>query len=361
MSNHEKTSVTLVFPAVGHAAAEYLRSARLRGEHVVCAASVPNDEFVSEFGWLQRLPFIHDDDFESVFFALVEGHSISRLFCPVSTVYAFMNQFISARGLDIQLVGFSPVRQQMELHRQLMARATRLLTLVELCAAGAPALSLREVAGVLRQASLIYGESNDDKLAAMMGIFAAAPKGDVVEIGSLMGRSAFVLLYLARRHEVGSLLTIDPWSARECVQQQSPGALQWVTDEWDFEVLSEGFAVNFVPFGSGDHAHLRKPSNEAFPLYANGNAITSSEGAPVVYSGGISVIHIDGNHDYGCVKNDCLLWLDKMLPESWLILDDYVWTHGDGPYRTGNELLQDQSERIECAFVCGKALFVKFR
>jgi len=63
------------------------------------------------------------------------------------------------------------------------------------------------------------------------------------------------------------------------------------------------------------------------------------------------------NHDYGSVKKDCELWLDRMLPGSWLILDDYIWAHGDGPYRAGNELLLDQPERIGCAFVCGKALF----
>lgn len=361
MSNQETNRATLVFPAVGHAAAEYVRAARSRGEHVVCAASVPNDEITSEFGDLQRLPSIYDDNFESIFFAFIKEQSVCRLFCPVSTVYAFMTQFVSAHHLDIQLIGYSPVRQQIELHRQLMARATKLLGLVELCPAGAPALSRLEVAGVLRQASLIYGESNDDKLAAMMGIFASAPVGDVVEIGSLMGRSAFVLLYLARRYSVGTLLTIDPWSAVECIQHESPGALQIVTDEWDYEVLSEGFAVSLVPFGSGDHAHLRKPSNEAFPLYANGNVISSPGGGPVAHSGRISVIHIDGNHDYDCVKKDCELWLSRMLPGSWLILDDYIWTHGDGPYRTGNELIQEQTERIECAFVCGKALFVKLR
>lgn len=361
MSNQDANRATLVFPAVGHAAADYMRAARLKGEHVVCAASVSNDEIANEFGGLQRLPFIYDDDFEGVFFAFIKEQSIGRLFCPVSTVYAFMTQFISTHHLDIQLIGYSPVRQQIELHRQLIARATKLLALVELCTSGGPALSMLEVAGVLRQASLIYGESNDDKLAAMMGIFASAPVGDVVEIGSLMGRSAFVLLYLARRYGVGSLLTIDPWSALECIQHESPGALQIVTDEWDYEVLSQGFAVNLLPFGSGGHAHLRKPSNEAFTQYANGGVISSALGGPVAYTGRIAVIHIDGNHDYACVKKDCELWLGRMLPGSWLILDDYIWSHGDGPYRTGNELLQEQAERIECAFACGKALFVKLR
>lgn len=354
-------AATLVFPAVNAAALDYLKAARSRGERVVCAASVANDEVAAAAGELHRLPSIHDADFAARFFALADAQSVARVLCPVSTVHAFMTRFLAQRRPELQLIGESPVQQQILAHRALMARAQRLLPMVELCADGAPALSLREVAGVLRQASLIYGESNDDKLAAMMGIFARAPQGDVVEIGSLMGRSAFVLLYLAWRHRVGPLLTVDPWAAAECVQRESPAALQSVTDEWDYEVLSEGFMLNLVPCRADDHAHLRLPSEAGFAVYAGGEPIRSPLGHPVAHSGTIAVIHIDGNHDYAAVKKDCDLWLTRLVPGGWLILDDYVWAHGDGPQRVGDALLRDQAERIECAFCCGKALFVKLR
>lgn len=353
--------VTLVFPAVNQTALEYLQAARHRGEQVVCAASVANDEIAAESGEFHRLPSIYDDDFPRRFLSLVEEQSIDRLLCPVASVHDFMRRFVAANRLDIELIGQSPIRQQVEQHRQLMARARRLLPSVVLCADGAPALSLLEVAGVLRQASLIYGESNDDKLAAMMGIVATTPAGDVVEIGSLMGKSAFVLLYLAWRYRIGPVLTIDPWKSDTAIQRQSPNEFQALVNEWDFDVLSEGFAVNMIPLRTNDHAHLRQASENAFKVYANGEAIVSPMGGRVAYSGKIAIIHVDGNHDYNCVKKDCELWLGRMLPESWLILDDYSWSHGDGPYRAGNELLHDEPDRIQRAFVCGKALFVKFR
>jgi Methyltransferase domain len=361
MANPKVDGATLVFPAVNQAAVNYLSAARDRGELTVCAASVACDEIAAEWGGLHRLPSIYEDDFPQRFLSLVTLHSIERLFCPVASVHIFMRRFIAAHRLDVELIGQSPVRQQVEQHRQLMARARRLLPLVELCANGAPALSLLEVAGVLRQASLIYGESNDDKLAGVMGIFANAPAGDVVEIGSLMGRSAFVLLYLAWRYRIGPLLTIDPWMPDTAIQRESPDWVQAFGDEWDFEALSEGFFVNMIPFGAHRHAHVRLDSEHAFKIYACGEAILSPMGGRIDYSGKIAVIHIDGNHDYDCVRKDCGLWLDKMLPESWLILDDYIWSHGDGPYRVGNELLHDQPDRVRCAFVCGKALFVKLR
>lgn len=351
---------TLVFPAVNQAAMDYLQAARHRDEQVVCAASVANDEISAAGEVLHRLPSIYDDDFPQRFLSLAGEQKVGRLFCPVASVHDFMRRFVAEYGLGIELVGQSPIRQQVEQHRLLMARARRFLPLVELCADGASALSLIELAGLQRQASLIYGESNDDKLAAMMGIFASAPEGDVVEIGSLMGRSAFVLLYLARRYRIGPVLTIDPWSPNTAIQRQSPDKFQALVDEWDFEVLSEGFLVNMAPFLADDLAHMRLPSESAFKVYAGGEPQLSLTGRALAYSGMISVIHIDGNHDYDCVKRDCELWLGRIQPGSWLVLDDYIWAHGDGPYRAGNELLNEQADRVECAFVCGKALFVKF-
>ena len=360
MSNQNNNDTTLIFPAVNQAAVDYLRAAQQRGEKVVCAASVASGEIAADWGDVHRLPSIYDDDFAPRFLPLLEAQSIGRLLCPVASVHDFMRRFIAAHPIDIELIGQSPIRQQVEQHHQLMARAKRLLPLVELCADGAPPLSLLEVAGVLRQATLIYGESNDDKLAAMMGIFASAPAGDVVEIGSLMGRSAFVLLYLAGRYHIGPLLTVDPWEPDAAIQHESPDEFQALVNEWDFAALSEGFFVNMVPFGAGQHAHLRLASEDAFKIYAGGATILSPMGNRIACSGKIAVIHIDGNHDYDCVRKDCEFWLGRMLPGSWLILDDYIWSHGDGPHRVGDDLLMDHAQNIKCAFVCGKTLFVKF-
>ena len=359
MAQHADAA-TLIFPAVNDAALAYLNAARNRGERVVCAASVANEDMAAAAGTLYRLPSIHDADFVAQFFALADAHAIARVLCPVSTVHAFMVRLL-AQHPGLQLIGESPVQQQIAVHRALMARAQRLMPLVDLCSDEVGLLSLREVAGVLRQASLIYGESNDDKLAAMMGIFADAPAGDVVEIGSLMGRSAFVLLYLAWRYRIGPVLTIDPWAAAECAQHDSPEALQHVTDEWDYEVLSEGFMINLVPCRADDHAHLRLPSGQAFGAYDRREPILSPLGGRIAYSGRIAVIHIDGNHDHAAVQQDCDLWLRHLAPGGWLILDDYVWAHGDGPRRVGDALLHDRAGRVERAFCCGKALFVKLR
>jgi hypothetical protein len=349
-----------VFPAVNLTAVNYLSEAHHRGERTVSAASVSND-IAEEWGKLHHLPSIYDENFPLLFQNLATAYSIDKIFCPVASVHNFITNFLLTHHSDIKLIGQSPVPNEIEKHRQLISRANRLLPLVELCADGLPTLSLLEIAGVLRQASFVYGESNDDKLAALMGVFANAPVGDVIEIGSLMGRTAFVLSHLATRHHIGPLLTVDPWLPGNAIQRDSPGLVTALGNDWDFEVLSEGFFVNMMPFSFDRHAHLRLPSEAAFKLYSTENKFQSRSGHCVNYSGRIAVIHIDGNHDYSCVKLDCELWLDRMLPGAWLILDDYIWLHGDGPHRVGDDLLMRRAQDFECSFVCGKALFIKFR
>lgn len=361
MKSMSDMSATLVFPAVNQAAIAYLTAAKYRGELTVCAASVANDDVAEEWGGLLRLPSIYDDSFAAEFLLLLTNYSVGRMLCPVASVHDFMRRFIATHQLDLELIGQSPIRQQVEQHRQLMVRANRLQQLVALCADGTPSLSVLEIAGVLRQASLTYGESNDDKLAALMGVFSNAPKGDVVEIGSLMGRSAFVLLHLAGRFKTGSVLTVDPWMSGNAVQHDSPQSFQALVDDWDFEVLAEGFHVNMVPFSAERHAHLRMASNDAFEVYSSNEPITCLTGVRVAYTQKIAVIHIDGNHDYAHVSRDCELWLSLLVPGAWVILDDYIWAHGDGPYRVGNTFLREQEERIQRSFVCGKALFIQFK
>ena len=360
--NHGRSSAaTLIFPAVNQLAFDYWRTAQLHSEPTVMAASVPCDESPFNGGTVLRLPMIYEDGFCSAFLNLVAEHSIARVYCPVASVYAHLQRFIVEQELSIELLGDSPIQQQMTQHQELMARSRKLSHFIAACADGANVLPPIDVAGVLRQAALIYGESSDEKLAAMIAIAASAPVGDIVEIGSLMGRTAFVLLYLARRYRIGPLLTIDPWRSANAVHHDSPEVFGSLLSEWDYEALSEGFFVNLAPFASDDHAHLRMPSEQAFALYQSDLPILAQDSSIVSFGRRIAILHIDGNHDYTAVRLDCDLWLDRMLPGAVLILDDYQWAHGNGPQRVGDELIAMYNRRIKRAFVCGKAMFIKLR
>lgn len=353
---------TLIFPALTQAALDYLDAARNRGEAVVAASSVFDAQSEAAFGNLTVLPYVYDSAFREAFLELVGTTGVTRIYSPVASVHAFLGDFIKQERLKVELIGNSPIQQQVEIYRRLRNKAESARPFVQACAAVPNTLSRLNIEAVLRYAASVYGESNEDKLAAMIGIFASAPKGDVVEIGSLMGKSASVMQYLARYYDVGNVLSIDPLSPETSIQREFPSAVQHAMDsQWDYEILREAFVVNLLPLAYGRFNYLRMGSERGYDVYQTRKTIDSEEFGEVSYTGAIAVIHIDGNHDFEHVHQDCELWLQSLAPGAWLILDDYIWAHGDGPYRVGNTLLDVRRDDIERAFVCGKALFVKFR
>ncbi|HET9097641.1 MAG TPA: class I SAM-dependent methyltransferase [Candidatus Baltobacteraceae bacterium] len=353
---------TLVFPALTQAALHYLDAAQNRGERVYAASSVYDARTEAAFGALTLLPYVYDAGFRDAFLDILRENGITHVYAPVASVHAFLESFIAREHLPITLLGTSPIRAQVELYRRLRQTSAAMQPFIEDCAAAPDnALSLVDIEAIFRYAGGIYGESSDDKLAAMIGIFATAPKGDVIEIGSLMGKSACVLQYLSRRYETGSVLSVDPLSHETSIQSDFPAEVQNAMDaQWDYDILREAFVVNLLPIAGGRFNYLRMESERGFEHYRTHHTVTSAEFGEVAYTGNIAVIHIDGNHDLRHVKQDCELWLSRLCPGAWLILDDYLWAHGDGPYRVGNGLLETRHNDIDRAFVCGKALFVKF-
>ena len=157
------------------------------------------------------------------------------------------------------------------------------------------------------------------------------------------------------------MLAVDPWSSEAAVQKDSPELFQQVLpNKWDCELLTSAFITNLLPFSNNNFNYLRMTSEKGYDCYSNTKNIGSNEFGSVSYKGYIAVIHIDGNHDYDFVKKDCDLWLSKLTSGAWVIIDDYLWAHGDGPKRIGDEILLEMRNKIARAFTCGKALFIQF-
>jgi hypothetical protein len=350
---------TLIFPANVPAAARYAEEARQRGEGLVIATSVRGEETIN-FENLTMLPSIYDADFVDRLRDLIAAHRIERIFSPVAVVHVFLRRLLAEQALGPTLVGTTPITAEMQGFRTLLDEAERHLDFITAASEGQSRTGLLEIAAIMRQAERIYGQSSAVKIAAMIAIFADAPKGDVVEIGTLVGRTAFVLAHLARRLNIGPVLAIDPWEAEEALQKDSPAWLKDSLDTWDFDLCFQDFVANLIPVAGGDFGFLRMPATKGHDIYISGHVETPWFGK-ATYSGHISVLHIDGNHDWAAVNADCALWVQHIVAGGWLILDDYVWAHGDGPRRVGDVLLAEHAERIERAFVCGKALFVRFR
>lgn len=354
-------TATLVFPATHIAGLEFIEAAQQRGMKVVAATSEWNADAAQEVGTLLTLPYIYDEHFPDCFLDLVNLQNIDQVYCPVSAVYIWLNNFIQSRNLSIKLLGNSPTEIAVQRHNKLLEKANLHLTFIDQCSNGANKLSNIEVAAVLRMAADIYGESNEQKIAAIAAIFASVPKGDVVEIGSLAGKSAAVLTLMARRYNIGNVLSVDSWQWAAGTQQDSPAIVSvHMANAWDLNVVHDIFRVNLFPIGIGVFNYLHNESTKAFEIYREKMCAESSIFGETKYTGKIALIHIDANHDYVNAKLDCDLWLTMLAPDGWLILDDYLWAHGDGPRRVGDEILAQRTKEIDRAFVCGKALFIKF-
>ena len=351
------SGTTLVFPAVTPEALEYARQCRREGRVVVGAASVPA-ETTGYDHWV-HLPGVSEDAFPEAFIELVQQQDIRHIFAPVPSVWFFLERFIRERNLPLTLINESQFAAQARQYSELLQAADRFQPFERALAEGSSRLSREAIASILRQARLIHGESNEDKLAAMMGIFASAPKGDVVEIGTLMGRTAAVLRLLAEVYEIGPVLTVDPWAGTEAVQKDSPAFIQDMAFVWPPNCLPDGFRINMLGLGNKNFIHLRLPSADAFPKYASKQHLSDADFPGFTPCGRIAVIHIDGNHDYASVKQDIDLWGTRLAPGAWIIFDDYVWLHGNGPKRVADDFLGRNIHNISVAFCCGKAIFCK--
>jgi SAM-dependent methyltransferase len=350
---------TLIFPAVTPEAAVFFRKLRKEGRKAITAASVACDEQI--YGKCMFLPSVNAPEFEAAFLGLLKAENITGIFAPVASVHVFLSQFLSQRNLPIQMLNESPISEQVAGYRELLGTAQKLEPLEKLLSEGRSRLSTHAIAGIIRQARLIYGESNEEKIAAMMGVSASAVPGDVVEVGSLMGRTAAVLRLLSQRYAIGHVLTVDPWDAEEGVQHESPEFIQSMSHSWEPGLIADAFRINMLGMGKENFFHLQLPSLEGVKVYAHRPALGDHDFTGFRPSGKISVLHIDANHDFDAVRDDLEEWGRFLVPGGWLILDDYVWAHGDGPQRVGDAWLAKHQAELDIAFVCGKALFVRLK
>ena len=353
--------VTLIFPSSIPSALEYYRLAKARGERLVAASSLPYDETSCHFETWFHLPFIHEPDFVDSFAKAIKRYEVRRVYCPNAAVHNHIRKIIREKGFSVQLVGDSPITFQMSSYRELLARADSADSFIRQVPGSRSTLSRYDIAAILREASNIYGESSDSKIVAMMAAFASAPLGDVVEIGALLGKSAFVLSYLAGHYHTGPVLIIDSWEANISLQCEASALVQGLSYDWDWELMFDAFRINMLPVAGKKVGYLRMTSSQAQKHYSRIGIVETPAFGKVEYAGRVAVIHIDGNHDYVCVNEDYCLWEPFVQPGGWIILDDYYWPHGDGPRRVGDAVLEKQRDQIDTAFVAGKALFIRLR
>lgn len=137
---------------------------------------------------------------------------------------------------------------------------------------------------------------------------AADPAGCIVEIGSWHGRSTIWLAAGAKAGRRARVVAIDPHTGTHL---RAEG-----------ETTEDVLRKNLEGAGLSDQTEI---------------VVATSEQAAADWSRPISLLWIDGDHEYESVRRDVRLWEPYLLPDAVVALHDtFVWP---GPERVVRELL----------------------
>jgi hypothetical protein len=367
---NQTTSKILIFPAGMARAVAYHAACNRSGQQVLGASSLSHDPVRKNYTDWAYLPYITAPDFDSILLSVIAEHGVTQIFTPNPVVWAVLAKRLPAIAPEINLVNAAPAGEELSSYRFSRATAALLYQNTELGEAEkidslAPSdtaleeLSQIEFTALFHHAQTIPGMCDHQKFVALCKIALNCPTGDVVEIGTWWGKSAFILSQLARRYHIGSLLCVDPWSDAHLIQGDEivDATSATVSADEAFQV----FLINLLPYHRGDVNYIRSPSTEAAAQFGTNLVIKTDAFGQTAYRGKISLLHIDANHAFDAVNADAKAWIKFVIPGGWIIFDDYTWPYGDGPQRVADAFCRDNAARIQTTLLMGGALFIKLQ
>lgn len=352
----------LIFPSGAPRSLEYLQKCLRDGQAVIGASSLRHDVSRGKYpAWL-RLPYITDPKFDDALKKAISAFGIVGIYSPNPVVWEHLSRALAQLAPGVSLVNESPANVELSGYRTAQSHARAWLAApLPLATAMAAKSSMSEIelAALFRHADLIPGMCDHEKIFALSEIARHSTSGDIVEIGSWWGKSAFVLARLALCYDIGNLLCVDPWSNQHLVQHDEKGLVDRASAQLDAEEALTIFEINLLPYSENHINYLRMPSTDGVQHYREHLSTTTPSFGTTNYCGNIAILHVDGNHSYAAAKSDIVSWSGFVADGGWIIVDDYIWPYGDGPQRAGDEFLAEHRERISVAFVMGSTLFIQ--
>jgi cephalosporin hydroxylase len=352
----------LVFPGGMPRSLEYLQRCLRDRQAVIGASSLSYDVSRENYPRWLHLPYITQPGFNDALKTAIERFDIGGVYTPNPVVWSYLKTALSEIAPSVPLVNPPPIDAELSGYRKARQHAHALLERPFALAsdiAARRAMSEIELSALFRHTDLIPGMCDHAKLCALCEIARYTPPGDVVEIGTWWGKSAFVLSRLAHCYDLGSVLCVDPWSNEHLIQDDGKSLVDSVSAEADADEAFVVFQMNLLPYSAGRLNYLRLPSTEGARHYRDNAHAASPEFGSTTYGGRIALLHIDGNHSYDAASADLRSWTGMVVGGGWIVVDDYTWPFGDGPRRAADELLAEKGGEIDVAFVTGGALFLQ--
>ncbi len=354
------SSPILIFPAGMARSVAYLAACKRNDQATVGASSLVHDAAREGYDAWAYLPYISASDFDQQLLSVIAKHGIRNIFTPNPVVWAVLNKRLPKIAPQVLLVNAAPAGEELASYRFSRATAAELYEKANAIAIGEtvePSLSLIAFTSLFHHAQTIPGMCDHQKFAALCQIVRHCPKGDVVEIGSWWGKSAFILSQLSTSYSIGNLLCVDPWSDAHLVQGDEivDATSATVSAEEAFQV----FLMNLIPYNNGNINYIQMPSVAAAQHYVPKLSVRTPQFGETHYKGEIALLHIDANHAFDAVNADTQAWAKFVVPGGWIIFDDYKWPYGDGPQRVADAFCAENAARIDTAFFMGGTLFVR--
>ncbi|WP_035236847.1 class I SAM-dependent methyltransferase [Desulfobacter vibrioformis] len=162
----------------------------------------------------------------------------------------------------------------------------------------------------------IKGFMNDDEALRLYDLSLTASRtGPVLEIGSYCGRSA-AIIGAACKQNSGILFSIDHHTGSE---EQQPGEEYFDPGLYDEKTLS----VNTFPL-------FRRTLSRAGLEETVVPIVCASKTAGRMWKTPLSMVFIDGGHDFEAVHTDFLTWAPHIMPGGFLAIHDIFFNPEKG-------------------------------
>ncbi|GAC19914.1 class I SAM-dependent methyltransferase [Paraglaciecola arctica] len=356
----------LIFPCDTIEALVKVKEFKLIGINTIGANS-QNTEYVSSnilFNEIYKLPHVFNNSFKQCFLDLIANQKITHVWSSLIPINSEIPKILMELNLKVEMLSAEPVALNQSMFQVVSAEFdAKYLYLKRLSHSLSHKQKLTDslTKYILNTALAVPGESHFDKLLTITQIYETVPNHtDIVEIGTLWGRTAKLFSCLNKVFNKGNLLCIDPWASGESIVQNTNTNLDKLSLNIDGNGHFSIFLSHLVSDNQSLINYIRDFSTAAYDKYlTKKGTIVTDEFGITHYEKRIGLLHIDGNHKYESVKEDIENYAALVVAGGWIIFDDYNWVYGDGVTIAADEYLNINAEKIDMVFFCGGALFVK--
>lgn len=354
----------LIFPSNTLEAILKAKEFKSYGYTTIGASSVNSEYSLTEFPYDIdcKLPFITDEKFKDRLNYLLEKYSIKYIWSSIISVNENIEQYLNDKA--VKILSISPVLINQELLGIISQQTKERRTYSkDLCYNfGIKKIPSFVLSNLLTAIMKVPGESHFDKLFTIAHIFPTIPqKYDIVEIGSLWGRTAKAFCCFSHFFDKGNVLCIDPWSKGLKTTQDTHKIIDSLSLNYD-ESIFHVFVSNLMAEHRTRINYIRGYSSEVKDKYfkSDGTIVTDEFGR-TYYNKKIGLLHLDGNHKYENVTEDINNFAKEVISGGWIIFDDYNWKYGNGVKEASDRYLEENIKIIKQAFYSGGALFVNLK